>query len=144
MTRSFWMAVAAALMLSAAAAACGGGGSSQTPTTPTPAPTPTPGTGGGNPTTATITIGANGAVSPSSVTIAPGGRVTMINNHNRAHDMSSDPHPEHTQCPEINQIGFLNPGQQRTSGNFNTARTCGFHDHNEDTNPNLQGRIIIQ
>ncbi len=36
-------------------------------------------------------------VSPSSVTIAAGGRVTMVNNHNRAHDMSSDPHPEHTQ-----------------------------------------------
>ena len=97
---------------------------------------------GPNPTTATITIGTDGRVSPSSVTIAPGGRVTMINNHSRAHDMSSDPHPEHTQCPEINQIGFLTTGQSRTSGNFNTARTCGFHDHNEPDNTGLQGRII--
>jgi plastocyanin len=131
--------LAAAIVVAATAAACGGGGGTTSPT-----PTPTPNPGGSNPTTATITIGADGRVSPASVTIAPGGRVTMTNNHNRAHDMSSDPHPEHTQCPEINQIGFLNPGQSRTSGNFNTARTCGFHDHNEENNTGLQGRIIIQ
>jgi plastocyanin len=136
---------AAAIVVALTAAACGGG--SSTPTTPTPpaAPTPTPPpTTGPNPTTATVTIGTDGRVSPSSVTIAPGGRVTMINNHSRAHDMSSDPHPEHTQCPETNQIGFLTTGQSRTSGNFNTARTCGFHDHNEPDNAQLQGRIIIQ
>lgn len=127
-----------AVIVAAAAAACGGSSTPATPTTPT-----TPG-GGGNAQTATITIGSDGRVSPSSVTIAPGGRVTMINNHNVAHDMQSDPHPEHTQCPELNQWGFLQPGQQRTSGNLNTARTCGFHDHDRETNTALQGRVIIQ
>ena len=133
--------MAAAVFVTATAVACGGG-SSSTPTSPTTGG----GTSGGGTTgdTATITIGSDGRVTPSSVTINRGGRVTMVNNHNRAHDMSSDPHPEHTQCPEINQIGFLNPGQSRTSGNFNNARTCGFHDHNEDTNPNLKGTIVIQ
>ena len=113
-----------------------------TPTTPTPTPPPTG--GGGNPATATITIGANGAVSPSSVTIAPGGRVTFVNSHNQAHDMSSDPHPEHTQCPEINSVGFLTAGQTRTTANMNTARTCGFHDHNLPDSAGLKGSIIIQ
>ena len=135
--------LAAAIVVALTATACGG--SSSTPTTPTPTPTPTPPpTTGPNPTTATITIGTDGRVSPSSVTIAPGGRVTMINNHSRSHDMSSDPHPEHTQCPEINQIGFLTTGQSRTSGNFNTARTCGFHDHNEPDTAALRGTIVIQ
>jgi hypothetical protein len=144
MTKAIWTGLAAAMLVAATTAACGGG-SSSTPTSPTPPPTtPPPTTGGPNPTTATITIGTDGRVSPSSVTIAPGGRVTIINNHNQAHDMSSDPHPEHTQCPEINQIGFLTAGQSRTSGNFNTARTCGFHDHNLPDNTGLQGRIIIQ
>lgn len=129
----------AAFIVALTAAACGGG--SSTPTTPTSPTTPTT---GGNPQTATITIGSDGRVSPSSVTIAPGGRVTMINNHNVSHDMVSDPHPEHTQCPELNQWGFLQPGQQRTSGNLNTARTCGFHDHNRDADTGLQGRVIIQ
>jgi plastocyanin len=143
MAKAMWTGLAAAVFAAATAVACGGGGSGSggTPTAPTPTP---PTTGGGNPSTATITIGADGRVSPASVTIAPGGRVTMINNHNQPHDMSSDPHPEHTQCPEINQIGFLTAGQQRTSGNFNTVRTCGFHDHNQENNTALQGRIIIQ
>ena len=124
-----------------AVGACGSsGGSTPTaptsPTAPTPPPTPT--------STATITIGSDGRVTPASVTITAGGRVTMVNNHNQAHDMSSDPHPEHSQCPELNQWGFLQPGQQRTSGNLNTVRTCGFHDHNLPDNTGLQGRIIIQ
>jgi plastocyanin len=144
MTKAISTALAAALFVAATAVACGGGGGS-TPTSPT--------TGGGTTTTppsgtptdsATITIGSNGIVSPSTVTITRGGRVTFVNNHNRAHDMSSDPHPEHTDCPELAAVGFLNPGQSRTSSNFNTARSCGFHDHNEDTNPNLKGRIVIQ
>lgn len=134
--------LAVAVLVAMTAAACGGGGGGSTPTTPTTPTTPPP--SGGNPTTATITIGTDGRVSPAQVTIAPGGRVTFINNHNQAHDMSSDPHPEHTQCVEINQVGFLTSGQQRTTGNLNTQRTCGFHDHNLPDNTGLQGRIIIQ
>jgi hypothetical protein len=127
----------------ATAIACGG--SSSTPTSPTTGGgTSGGGTTGGASDAATITIGTDGRVSPSSVTITRGGRVTIVNNHTQPHDMSSDPHPEHTQCPEINQIGFLTAGQSRTSGNFNTARTCGFHDHNLPDNTGLQGRIIIQ
>ena len=133
--------LAVAVLVAMTAAACGGGGSS-TPTTPTTPTTPPP--SGGNPTTATITIGTDGRVSPATVTIAVGGRVTFINNHNQAHDMQSDPHPEHTDCSQLAQVGFLTSGQQRTSGNFNAARTCGFHDHNRDTDTGLQGRIIIQ
>ncbi len=135
--------LATALVVAVTAAACGGSGGGSTPTTPTPTPPTTPTTGTPS-DSATITIGANGSVSPSSVTITRGGRVTMINNDSRSHDMSSDPHPEHTQCPEINQIGFLTGGQQRTSGNFNTARTCSFHDHNLPDSAGLKGTIIIQ
>ena len=59
--------------------------------------------------------------------------------------MTSDPHPEHTDCPELNQVGHLEPGQQRDSGNLNvnTVRRCGFHDHINDTNRALQGAITI-
>ena len=140
MRNSIWQGLAAAMIVAVTAAACGGG--SSTPTAPTSPTNPT------NPTTptetATITIGSDGRVTPASVTITRGGRVTMINNHNQSHDMSSDPHPEHSQCPELNQWGFLSAGQQRTSGNLNTARTCGFHDHNLPDNTGLQGRVIIQ
>ncbi len=114
-------------------AACGGG--DDTPTAPSP------GTGT---SAATLTIGANGVTTPNAVTIAPGSRVTFVNNHNRAHDISSDPHPDHTDCPEIDQIGVLQPGQTALTGNLTVTRTCGFHDHNIPTDRNLQGTIRIQ
>jgi hypothetical protein len=60
------------------------------------------------------------------------------------HEMYSNPHPEHTDCPEINSVGFLNSGQSRQTGNMNTARTCGYHDHELNTVLSLQGTITIQ
>jgi len=83
-------------------------------------------------------------VSPKTLTVAAGSRVTFVNNDTRVHDMESNPHPEHTDCPPINDVGFLSPGQSRQTGNLNTRRTCGFHDHDQDQNTNLQGSIIIQ
>ena len=97
---------------------------------------------GGSSTGTTITITAGG-VSPKNITVAQGTQVTFVNNDNRSHDMFSDPHPEHTDCPEINQVGFLNPGQSRQTGNLNTVRTCGYHDHNLSTVESLQGTITI-
>jgi plastocyanin len=148
MKNVIWKSLVAAAFVGATAAACGGGGGGSTPapttpTSPTNPTTPTTPTGP-NPSIATITIGTDGRVSPSSVTIAPGGRVTFVNNHNQSHDMSSDPHPEHTDCTQMAQIGFLSAGQSRTSGNFNNPRTCGFHDHNLPDNAGLKGTIVIQ
>lgn len=141
MTETIARRLATALLVALTQAACGGGSSgSATPTAPT-ATTPTPTAAV---ELATITIGTSGTISPSSVTVTRGGRVTIVNNDSRSHDMSSDTHPEHSDCPELNQIGFLTAGQQRTSGNLNTARTCRFHDHNLPDNAGLKGSIIIQ
>lgn len=95
------------------------------------------------PNTTTILI-ANNAVCPQSLTVPPGTRVTFINNDTRAHEMNSDPHPEHTDCTELNQVGRLEPGQQRDSGNLNTRRRCGYHDHINENNAALKGSITIQ
>ena len=83
-------------------------------------------------------------MSPKTLTVTPGTRVTFMNSDSIPHDVSSDPHPEHTDCPEINQAGFLTPGQQRQTGNLNTVKTCGFHDHNQPSNSALMGSIRIQ
>jgi len=124
-------AVAAAFAL---VVACGG--SNSNPSGPTGSCTPS-----SNPNTIVI---QNNQVCPQTLTVARGSQVTMINNDSRVHEMDSDPHPEHTQCPELNQIDFLNPGQSRSSGNLNTARTCGFHDHSNPDNQSLHGTITIQ
>jgi len=93
---------------------------------------------------ATITIGANGTVSPSSVTVSVNQSVTFINSDSRSHDMESDPHPAHTACPSIANVGLLQPGQQKTTFGFANAGSCGYHDHNDSGNSGLQGRITVQ
>jgi plastocyanin len=96
------------------------------------------------PSAATITI-SNNAVSPKNVTVPRGSQVTFVNNDTRSHNIASDPHPEHTDCPEINSVGVLSPGQSRQTGNMTTNRAvCGFHDHDAPTVVGLQGTITIQ
>ena len=113
------------------ASACGGKASP-----PAPSPSPTP-----NPNQITIT---NTGASPSELVVAPGARVMFVNNDSRPHDMTSDPHPDHMDCPAINLVGRLVPGQSRETGNLVVARTCGFHDHDNPTNDALRGRIVIR
>ena len=131
------VALCAAAALALAAGACGG---SDGPTAPSGG-----GGGGGNagPVAATITITASG-VSPTSVTVAPGSRVTFVNNDSRPHEPASDPHPTHGSCPPIDQVGFIAAGQSRTSGNLNTAGICSYHDHLNDGDARLQGTIRVQ
>ena len=93
---------------------------------------------------ATITIGTNSTVSPSQVTIGAGQSVTFVNNDTRSHDMTSDPHPTHTACPSIGNVGLLQVGQSKTTFGFASAGTCGFHDHNNPDSSSLTGRIVIQ
>ena len=94
--------------------------------------------------TTTITITSSG-VNPKNITVARGTQVTFINNDSRSHEMDSDPHPTHGSCPEIeNGVGFIQPGQTKQTGNLNTARTCGYHDHNQATETIFQGTITIQ
>ena len=98
--------------------------------------------GGGSTNTTTITLTSAGA-SPKDITVSAGSRVTFINNDSQPHDMDSNPHPEHTDCPPLN-VGFIAAGAQGVTQNLNTARTCGFHDHNQPSNTAFQGTIRIQ
>ena len=113
----------------ALAAACG-----KSPTQPDPQP---PATG------PTVTITSTGA-SPRTLEIPVGGRLTIINNDGVAHDMTSDPHPFHEDCPPLNDIGFLNAGERRTSGNLVDARVCGMHDHLRPLATSLQVKLTIK
>ena len=113
-------------------AACGGGGGSTT----APSPTPT------NPYV--ITIASSGVAAPRDLTVPPGARILFVNNDGRRHDMTSDDHPDHLECPALNQVGLLTSGQSRESGNLVVVRTCGFHDHEDPNNNNLKGQIIVR
>ena len=102
-----------------------------------------PSPGGGSSSGATITLTAAG-VNPKQLTVAPGTRVLFTNNDSQSHMMDSDPHPEHTDCPEINNVGFLTPNQSKETGNLNAIRTCGYHDHNAPEDTRWRGQIIIR
>jgi plastocyanin len=136
-TRTAGIIVAAVAVIGMAA--CGG---SSSPTSPS-----TGGSGGGSSvgaSGATITIGSNGAVSPASVTISVGQSVTFVNNDSRQHEIASNPHPAHTDCPSTNALGTLSAGQTKLTNAYTTARSCGFHDHLNPENSALQGTIVIQ
>jgi plastocyanin len=120
--------------------ACGGGSSPSM--SPSPSADGSGGSGGASGGT-TITITSNG-VSPKSLAVPAGTQVTFVNNDKDNHDMASDPHPVHTDCPDINAVGFLSPGQSRQTNPLRTVRTCGYHDHNQPSNTALQGTIVIQ
>lgn len=128
----------AAAAFAAALLAAGCGGSSSTG----PSSGNGGNSGGGSTNTTTITLTSSGA-SPKDITVSAGSRVTFINNDSQPHDMDSNPHPEHTDCPALN-VGFIAAGQQGVTQNLNTVRTCGFHDHNQPSNTNLQGVIRVQ
>jgi len=129
-----WAVIAASVVL---AMGCGGGSGGGTPTAPGNPTNPTP------VATTTITITAAG-VNPQVITVPVGSRVTFINNDSRSHEMHSDPHPNHGDCPPIDDVGFISAGQTKQTGNLTVVRTCGFHDHNLPDIANLRGQIIVQ
>jgi plastocyanin len=92
---------------------------------------------------ATVTITSSG-VTPVEVHIPAGGTVIFLNNDSRPHAMSSDPIQTHTDCPAINDVGFLNPGQRGTTAALTVKRTCGFHDHINENDATWKGRIVVE
>ena len=91
----------------------------------------------------TITMTSSG-VSPKQMTVSPGTRVQFKNSDSRTREMASDPHPEHTDCVEINNIGNIVPGQTKETGNLNTVKTCGYHDHGNPDDGRFKGQILIR
>ena len=94
-------------------------------------------------TTYTVTITSAG-VSPKSLDVPLGARVMFVNNDTQARYMHSNPHPDATDCPALNQIGLLPAGQKRETGNLVEARTCGYHDHDQPNNALFQGQIVVK
>jgi hypothetical protein len=125
--------VAAAALL----AACS---SSSSPVAPTPPVTETPAPPAGP---STITLSATG-FSPQDVTVPVGARVTFVNGDRVGRDVSSGFDHNSRECPEVDVIGFLVPGQSRETAIFEQAKTCRFHEHANIGVPAYQGRIAVR
>jgi plastocyanin len=95
-----------------------------TSTTPAPSNTSTPTADAEK--TAILTYTDSG-FSPSTVTVKAGGQVTVKNNSSSAIEVASDPHPVHTENPELNQ-DQLAAGESQTFTVTKTG-TFGIHNH---------------
>jgi plastocyanin len=87
---------------------------------------------------ATITYSDNG-FSPSTVTVKSGDTILIKNTSSNPLQFDSDPHPAHTDDPELN-VGEIAPGSSGTV-KVMTVGTHGYHDH---LNPGQTGTIIVQ
>lgn len=100
--------------------ACGGGSGDGGGGEPTPTPRPSP-------TVVEVTLSGSG-LAPATVVVAPGGQLTLINADDRPHQMASNPHPAHTDCPSLNARSLV-AGERVTVTVPSEARVCGMHDH---------------
>lgn len=82
-------------------------------------------------------------VDASELRIAVGERIEIVNSSSQTHQIQSNPHPVHDECPPINQPGRLGPGERGFTDPFSTAMTCGFHDHLNPFVAAFQGDVIV-
>jgi hypothetical protein len=122
-----------ASILSVLAVACGSSGGM--PAAPAPSPTPS------GPPTMTITPSG---VNPQVLhTFDSRETVTFVNGDGRPHDMRSDPHPAHTDCPSIS-VGLMMPGESRqiAGPTLPPFALCYYHDDNDPSNKSFQGVVV--
>ncbi len=90
------------------------------------------------PATATITYTNNG-FSPATLTVKVGTVITIKNDSSMQLQFDSNPHPAHTDDPELN-VGSVAPG---SSGTF-TVTTTGTHGYHNHLNSSDTGTIVVQ
>jgi hypothetical protein len=118
--------------------------SSTPPAAPSNSPASDPGPPPAIPTTdgATLMLSSTG-VSPQQVRVYQGSRVTFVNNDSNIHEIQSNPLHVHTDCPELNVVSFLVPGQSRSSTPLTVVRGCGFHDHVNESDSRFYGAVFV-
>ncbi|HSX40052.1 MAG TPA: cupredoxin domain-containing protein [Candidatus Saccharimonadales bacterium] len=86
----------------------------------------------------TVTVTATG-FDPQTVTIKAGDKVTWVNKSGDRANVSSDPHPVHTNYPPLNLGSFADGAS--VSLMFDKPGTYGYHNH---LNPSKTGTVIVQ
>lgn len=105
--------------------------------TPSSSPSPTAKTTDNN-AAATITY-TNSGFNPSTLTVKAGTTVTIKNDSSNELVFDSDPHPVHTDDPELN-IGAIDPGQSKTF----TPTVTGTHGYHNHQNSSDTGTLVVQ
>ena len=93
-------------------------------------------------TVPTVTVTSSG-FSPTEVRIAVDGQVRFVNNDSVNRQINSNPFPAHGDCPPINEVDLLTPGQSKMTGPLSFAGTCGFHEHFTEGAAGFLGVILV-
>jgi hypothetical protein len=82
---------------------------------------------------------------PKDAVLAIGGRATFTNLDDRLHSVASNPLTTHADCPAINDVGTLVPGQSKSTGPLTEAKVCGYHDPaSEGSGAILMGTVTVR
>lgn len=76
---------------------------------------------------------------PAQITVKSGDTVEIKNTSHRMLQMDSDPHPTHTDDPELN-VGTVRPGESQKF-TLTTKGTWGYHNH---LNASDGGKVDVQ
>lgn len=89
---------------------------------------------------ATLIITSSG-ISPKTLTVDRGTVVTIVNNDSRSHQINSNPHPDHTDLPDL--INSISAGSSSTY-TFTKTGSWGYHDHNDPFDEKWKGTVVVQ
>ncbi len=87
----------------------------------------------------TVITYSDGGYSPSKITVHSGDKVIIKNASSHGMQFDSDPHPVHTNNPELN-VGEVDGGEQM-SFTVDKKGTYGYHNH---LNPAQTGSIVVE
>jgi plastocyanin len=87
--------------------------------------------------TDTISI-TNGGLSNQIISVDSPAKVTFVNEDNKAHQIASDPHPTHSDLPNLNS-GILYRGESFSL----VIVVAGEYKFHLEDNPSVGGKIIV-
>jgi len=113
---------------------------SSAPSSPNNSGSNTTNSSASNNTPAAVTITFNGSsFSLSASTIKAGQTIKVVNDSSEPLDFNSDPHPVHTDNPQLN-LGAIGSGDSKTA-TLTTKGHWGFHNH---LNSSQHGNITVE
>ena len=79
-------------------------------------------------------------MSPDEVIVSVVDRVGFMNHDTIARQVAGGSDPAKPECPEIDEVGRIMPGEIRATAPLPTARTCEYHVQSTA----FKGRIVIR
>ncbi len=82
---------------------------------------------------------SNSGFSPATLTVKGGSQVTIKNTSSETLQLDSNPHPQHTDDPELN-VGVISAGGSKTF----TVTTTGSHGYHNHLDPSDTGMLVVE